>query len=247
MIGMADIHCHILPYVDDGAEQKEESRKLLRMQYKQGVRTVCCTPHLRKGMFETPDEEIIEQFERFKERAGDLRKRMRFYLSREYHCDSAFVSRLERDKVIPLGNSRFLLTEMSSRYSEQQIFDYVDIVLKCGYRPLIAHVERYPALTKSTLQIQDLIDMGALIQMNASSILAREGIKQAAWCKKLLKEGLVHVVASDAHDSETRPPEMDRVANYLERKVGEEYARELLRTNPMTILAIPRRKKDATH
>ena len=141
MIGIADIHCHILPYVDDGAQEKEESRKLLKMQFEQGVRTVCCTPHLRKGMFETPDEEIFEQFERFRERAGALRKRMRFYLSREYFCDSSFISRLERDEVIPLGDSRFLLTEMSSQYSEEQIFDYVKIILKNGYRPLIAHVE----------------------------------------------------------------------------------------------------------
>lgn len=247
MVGIADIHCHILPYVDDGAEQKEESRKLLRMQYEQGVRTVCCTPHLRKGMFETPDEEIQEQFERFRERAGALRKRMRFYLSREYFCDSSFISRLERDEVLPLGDSRFLLTEMSSRYSEKEIFDYVNIILKCGYRPLIAHVERYPSMTKSVLQIQELVDMGALIQVNAGSILAREGIKQAAWCKKLLKEGLVHVVASDSHDSESRPPEMDKAADYLQKKFGEEYARELLRINPLTILNVPKKKKTGSH
>lgn len=246
MIGIADIHCHLLPYVDDGAQQKEESRKLLRMEYAQGVRTICLTPHLRKGMFETPDEEILEQFERFKERAGQLRRRMRFYLSREYYCDSSFISRLERDEVLPLGNSRFLLTEMSSRYSEQQIFDYVDIILRCGYRPLIAHVERYPSMTKSVNQIRDLIDMGALIQCNAGSILAREGIKQAAWCKKLLKEQLVHVVGSDAHDSETRPPELEKAYDYLERKFGEDYARRLLRINPMTILAVPRRKRNAS-
>lgn len=246
MIGIADIHCHILPYVDDGAQQKEESRKLLRMEYEQGVRTICLTPHLRKGMFETPDEVILEQFERFKERAGAYRKRMRFYLSREYHCDSAFINKLEQDKVMPLGNSRFLLTEMSSRYSEQQIFEYVEIVLKSGYRPLIAHIERYPSLTKSTMQIQDLIDMGALIQCNCSSLLAREGYKQAAWVKKLLKEELVHVIGSDAHDSEERPPELDKAADYLEKKVGIDYARQLLRINPMTILGVPRRKKNAS-
>ncbi|MBR3243113.1 MAG: capsular biosynthesis protein [Parasporobacterium sp.] len=243
MIGIADIHCHILPYVDDGAQEKEESRKLLKMQFEQGVRTVCCTPHLRKGMFETPDEEIFEQFERFRERAGALRKRMRFYLSREYFCDSSFISRLERDEVIPLGDSRFLLTEMSSQYSEEQIFDYVKIILKNGYRPLIAHVERYPSITKSPIQIQDLIDTGALIQVNAGSILAREGYKQSAWCKKLLKEGLVHVVASDSHDSESRPPEMDKVCDYISKKFGEDYARELLRINPLTILNVPRKKK----
>ena len=100
-------------------------------------------------------------------------------------------------------------------------------------------------MTKDHSLVQDLIDMGALIQVNGSSILAREGFKQASWVKKLLKEGLVHVVGSDAHDSESRPPEMDKVADFLEKKVGTEYARELLRINPLTILAVPRRKKNA--
>lgn len=247
MIGMADIHCHILPYVDDGAEQKEESKKLLRMQYKQGVRTVCCTPHLRKGMFETPDEVIQEQFEAFKERAGSLRKQMHFFLSREYFCDSSFIEILEQRKVLTLGNGNHLLVEFSSRYSDQQIFDYIDIILKNGYQPLIAHIERYPSLQKSTLQTAELIEMGAKVQVNASSILNREGLKQAAWVKKLLKERLVHVVASDAHDSETRPPELDAAYRFLERKVGVSYARALLRINPYTILDMPRRKRDAVN
>ena len=245
MIGIADIHCHILPYVDDGAEQKEESRKLLKMMYEQGVRTVCLTPHFRKGMFETPDEEILEQFERFKERAGKLRRRMHFYLSREYFCDSEFVRRLEKGNVLPMGNRNVLLTEMSSRYSEQQIIDYIEIVRKSGYCPLIAHIERYPALKKNISLVRELTERGALIQVNAGSILGREGIKQAAWVKKLLNEELVHVVASDSHDSDTRPPEMDKVANHLEHKVGTEYTKELLRINPLTILGGSRRNEDA--
>lgn len=245
MIGIADIHCHVLPYVDDGAQQKQESMKLLRMQYKQGVRTICFTPHLRTDMFETPDEEIYEQFERLKERAGTLNRRMRFFLSREYFCDAEFIRRLEKGDVIHMGLGRFLLTEFSSRYTEEQIFDYIDIVLQCGYKPLIAHVERYPALRESPEQIRDLIHMGAKIQMNAGSLLGREGMKQAAWCRRLLKENLVHVIASDAHDSDTRPPEMEKAANYLERKYGEAYARRLLCSNPMKVLSIiPKRRPE---
>ena len=83
MIRIADIHCHILPYVDDGAEQKEESMALLESQYQQGVRVICVTPHLRKGMFETPDEVVIEQFERLLQRARAFEGKIHLYLSRE--------------------------------------------------------------------------------------------------------------------------------------------------------------------
>lgn len=237
MVGIADIHCHLLPYVDDGAQHKQESLKLLKMQYKQGVRTICFTPHLRTRMFETPDEEIAEQFEHMKERAGTLNRRMEFYLSREYFCDGEFIRRLESGNVLHMGLGRFVLTEFSHSYSEQQIFEYIEIIRGCGYKPLLAHIERFPVLRKSPEQIRDLISMGAKIQVNAGSILGREGLKQAAWCRRLLKEKLVHVVASDAHDPEMRPPELDKCAAYLERKYGDTYAKRLLRSNPLKILS----------
>jgi len=236
MTGIADIHCHILPYVDDGALRKEESLELLEMQYAQGVRAVCATPHLRKGMFESTDDAIRLQFERLQERAGPLRERMRFFLSREYYCDEGLLARLERGEILPLGMGNCLLLEFSHAHSESEIQSYIQIVQQSGYRPLIAHLERCPALRGDTAQTAALVEMGALIQVNAGSILGREGRRQASFCRKLLKERLVHVVASDAHDPEMRPPELDRCAVYLTKKLGAAYAEQLLCTNPLQIL-----------
>ena len=234
MTEMVDIHCHVLPYVDDGAERMEEAEELLHMQYAQGVRTVCCTPHLRKGMFETPDEQIIEQFRRLRERVSDLQ--MQLYLSREYFCDEAFVRLVAAGSVLPLGKSKRLLVEFSHRYSERQIDALTDFILRRGYDILIAHAERYPALQESTDQIKRLIDMGAMIQMNAGSILGREGRIQARWSKKLLSERLVHVIASDAHDPEDRLPELDVCAAYLEKRIGVVYPRMMMHDNPLRIV-----------
>lgn len=241
MIRSADIHCHILPYVDDGAEQKEESLVLLKSQFEQGVRVVCCTPHLRKGMFETPDEVIYEQFQKLKERARIFRGKMHLYLSREYYCDSSFIRRIEAGNVITMGNGKYLLTEFSSRYSEKELYEYIRLIRKCGYRPLIAHVERYPEV-KNLKSVEKMIHLGAKIQVNAGSLLGREGIKQALWARKLIKNHLVHVVASDAHDTESRPPELAKTAAYLKKIVGETETRNLLYENPITILNITRRR-----
>lgn len=240
----ADIHCHILPYVDDGALRAQESDELADMQAKQGVRIVCCTPHLRHHMFETPDDEIKRRFQQLLERqaaaeaAGMSRSPIRFFLSREYHCDSLLLKKLEAGEILPLGNSKTILAEFSYRHSESQIREFIKIIQSYGFRPLIAHAERYPALEKPA-QAAALIDMGALIQMNASSVTGSEGRKQAAWCKKLLKENLVHVIASDAHDPSDRPPELDSCANLLERKIGIGTAEKLMWTNPIQILNIP--------
>ena len=100
----------------------------------------------------------------------------------------------------------------------------------------MAHAERYQVLWQSPDLAEELIELGARIQMNVSSILGREGRRQASYCKKLLKRHLVHVVASDSHDTELRPPELAACAAHLERKYGAAYAQELMHTNPINIL-----------
>lgn len=137
---------------------------------------------------------------------------------------------------MPLGKSKRLLVEFSHRYTERQIDVLTEFILRTGYDVLIAHAERYPALQESTDSIKRLIDMGAMIQMNAGSILGREGRAQARWSKKLLSERLVHVIASDAHDPEDRPPELDECAAYLEKKIGVVYPRQLMHDNPLKIV-----------
>ena len=238
MKGIADLHCHILPFVDDGALRTQESEELLEMQRQQGAQLICCTPHLRRGMFETSDEEIKLQFERLQKRAAALPEPPQLFLSREYHCDELLVKKLEKGEILPLGKGPYLLAEFSYRHSEEHILHYIRLIQSYGYKPLIAHVERYPALGQSPSQIAALIDMGALIQMNASAVLGSEGRRQAAYCKRLLKERLIHVIASDAHDPSDRPPELDACAAHLEKKYGSEYAQALLRTNPLQILGL---------
>lgn len=237
MIQAADIHCHIIPYVDDGALRVQESEELVEMLAAQGVRTVCCTPHLRRHMFETPDEEIRLQFERLLARSQNLDVPMQFYLSREYHCDELLRKKLDAGEILPLGRGNVLLAEFSYRHPAEDILNYIRLIRSYGYQPLIAHAERYAA-TENLAQAARFIEAGALIQMNASSLLGAEGRRQASLCRKLLKEDLVHVIASDAHDPSDRPPEIDKCAAYLERKFGTETAKRLLHTNPLQILNV---------
>lgn len=236
MTKIVDIHCHILPYVDDGALRTEESEELLDMLYRQGVRILCATPHLRKGMFETPDGEIQVQFDELRMRAAQYEERMLLFLSREYHCDDLFRERLNAGNVLCFGRGRTVLIEFSYHHTYEAILSWIDDVQARGYCPLIAHVERYPALSGSLAKVSTLIQKGAKIQMNAGSILGREGFRQSMWSKRLLKEGLVHVVASDSHDPENRPPELDACFHFLRKKVGDAYAMALLRENPVQIL-----------
>lgn len=235
---IADIHCHILPYVDDGAENLEETAALLDEEAAQGVRIICVTPHSRTGMFEVPDDDIREYHEHVKEMAAYGKNPIRLIFSREYYCDSRFLKLLENGEVIPLGNGNSLLIEFSDRFNFETICQRVKLVRQHGYIPLIAHVERYTAIHRKVERVEKLVKMGALIQLNAGSILGRDGIWLKRFCYILMKKDLVHIVASDTHGVEFRPPELQLCANYIEKKFGASYTEKVLWTAPMNILRL---------
>ena len=228
---MIDLHCHLLPYVDDGANDLDEARKLLTMEAEQGVREVNITPHLRQGMFETPDEVIQRQFERLC-RQGEANN-LTLHVSREYHIDGVFWEKLKEGSILPIGKNT-ILAEFSSQHSAEQILVGVERILEHGYTSLIAHVERYPAATVDV--IGQLRFIGALIQVNVDSVLGYDGRAVKRFSHSLLKSGLVDVIASDAHSTDFRPPRLRECQVYLARKFSAELAEKLLQENPKKII-----------
>lgn len=234
---LADIHCHILPYVDDGAEHMEETEHLLKAQEDQGVRVVCATPHHRHRMFDSSDEAVLRQLDRVRSFLASSDLSLQLFLGREYYCDDFFLKRMEQGPLITMGDGNTVLMEFSSRYSVEDISKYVLRAKAEGYQPLVAHVERYPAMGNNPANAEKLIALGAKLQINAGSVLGREGLFQKRFVWKLMKQGLVYVIASDAHDPEYRPPELGACAAKVERKMGEAYANEVFWANPLTILS----------
>lgn len=237
MTKLVDLHCHILPYVDDGALRTEESEQLLDMLYLQGVRVICATPHLRDKMFETPDEEIRAQFDELQAYAARRSYPMRLFLSREYHCDGRTKERLEQGTLLRMGAGNAVLLEFSQRHDYDYMLGWITDARERGYLPLIAHVERYPALEGDLDKVSALIEKGARLQMNAGSVLGHEGMRQAKWARRLLKESMIYVIASDSHDPVDRPPELDACQRYLRKKIGDACTDALMRDNPMRILS----------
>lgn len=233
---MIDLHCHIIPYVDDGAETFDEALELLRMMADQHVTEVCATPHLRARMFETPDDEISVRYGELKVRAKEQNIPIRLHYSREYHCDMGFFKLLHKRALIPMGHGNTVLCEFSHSSGTSFIVNTVQSVLDEGYKPLIAHVERYQAIRKSIDLIVKLRAMGAMIQVNAGAVAGEEGFSTKRFCRKLAKEYLIDVIGSDAHDPVSRPPYLADCRSWLASKVGEDYAHCVMNENPMRIL-----------
>lgn len=224
--GLVDVHCHLLPYVDDGAQNLEQALQLLRLQREQGVETCFLTVHQRAKMFETPQEKVNEKFHQLQEAAKELPNAPKLFLARENHVDQAFFSLLKDGKAQSLGASPYILLEFSYKDPEDFFFKTVELVQKEGFIPVIAHIERYEVMHQNASLRQNLREKGALLQVNASSVMGKEGFRQKMFCRKLLKADQIDLIASDSHRTDVRVPNLGDCAAWLKKRIpGEQWER----------------------
>lgn len=231
---IVDIHNHTLFGVDDGAENIDISMRMLADAVEQGVEKIVLTPHYRRGMFAYPQSEIEQNFEELKKRAAELG--IELFLGCEYHVNSDIVENLQSGRCRTLADSDYILTEYGYQTEYAYIAEQTHRLISCGYLPVIAHVERYQCLQKKPALCAELADMGAMIQINADSVLGLGGRGAEGVCKKLLKHEWADVIASDAHDMGNRASHLEKCRAKVEKKYGSSYAKRLFEINPMRII-----------
>ncbi len=197
---MIDIHCHILPGVDDGAESLDEAKIMLDLQRKSGVKQLYLTPHFY------PDEEDLDVFLSDRQKAWD-----------ELSADSDLQIRLGAEvayghellsldlRKLTLGQSEYLLLEFPMYYPAY-VMQTVERLLKQGMIPILAHVERYLYFRRDPDLLKELIDLGALAQVTAQALFDKRDRNFAMAC---LRHNLAQIVASDAHNTTERKPCME--------------------------------------
>ena len=237
---LTDIHCHILPGVDDGADTMEEARKILRLEYRDGVRTIIATPHYREGMFEPAMKQVVKVYIQVREMAREMG--MHLYLGCEYHTNSRMVKDLRRKRRPTMVGSSYVLTEFSGAHNYEKIRNQVYDLLTEGYQPILAHIERYPCLREDIQKVRELVDLGAYIQMNAGAILGESGSPIRKFGRQVMEEDLLHFIASDAHGVKYRRPNLGACAKYVSKKMGHSYAEKIFCENPDHILKEARRQ-----
>lgn len=230
-----DVHSHILPGVDDGARDGKSAARMLRIASEEGIDAIVVTPHFVNG---TDKEKTLLIKKRYavvrkwlKERYPD----MVLYLGNELYYSDGIIEALDQGIALTMNGTKYVLVEFPVYVEFPYIQKAVQRLLYAGYIPIIAHVERYERIRKRT-DIEELVDMGAYIQVNASSIIGKHGFSEKRYIKGLLKKHLVHFVGTDAHNSKDRKPEIMDCINYLVKKFGMEEARRLLEENPDKML-----------
>lgn len=236
MEGFADIHTHILPGVDDGARNMAQALKLLRMAYDNGTRIVFLTPHYRGRYKQNEPQYLRETFAKLCDALRQELPNMELYLGSEIHYELEAPEKVAEGRALLLHDSEYCLLEFSPGALYSQVVTGVSEMIRYGYTPIIAHAERYEVFLREKSLVDEVIDRGALIQLNADSVLGKHGWKVKQFCKRLLKTQQVHFIASDAHDEENRPPLLGECWKMVEKKYGAEYAERLFLSNAQTII-----------
>lgn len=226
-----DVHSHILPNMDDGSRSMLQSLEMLRIAYAEGITTIIATPHNMPGKGCPKTETVYRKVEELQEIAEEENIPVQILCGTEYFYREEVLEILEEDRGITMANSNCVLVEFDPMAERGYIRNALRNILSQGYKPVIAHVERYAKLMEDKSFVKDIKLMGALVQINAASITGDNGRQAKKDTKKLLKEQLVDFVGTDAHSDGRRAPRMEKCAYILRKKYGEEYADALLFAN----------------
>lgn len=226
-----EVHCHILPGVDDGAPDMRTALAMLREERMQGVGNVILTPHLRRR--ENDYRLIWKRFRQLQEKAAEEGIGIRLHLGSEIYYDSETIQNLKAGKAYTMAGSRYALLEFSPNEHFSYISCAADEVMMAGYLPVLAHAERYGCILKRLGRVEALKEQGVYIQVNADSFLKHPKRKELAM---LAQEGLVDLVGTDCHRTDWRPVRMGAACRYLVRYLTREDYCRIFFENPQAII-----------
>lgn len=235
--GYMDIHSHLFPGVDDGAQDMEMSLRMFRIAWDNGIRRMILTPHNKPMRRNISRESLGKGLEELRRAIGAEGMDMELYPGSEVFYRSEAAELLERREIPTMADSSYVLVE----FGPMDDFDYmrggIYQLMAAGYKPVLAHAERYKCILSSLKRVEELERMGCYIQVNAGSVMGANGWQARHFTRQLLKERLVHFTATDAHNDGRRAPYLTNCAKYISRHYGEDYAVRLLQVNPLKIIA----------
>ena len=232
-MGYVDIHSHILPHMDDGAKDMDDTVEMLRIAYHEGITHIIVTPHYKSGRFPADSERLHQKLQKVQQVAEEQNIPITLYAGNEIFYHSELEEKFQTGELCTLNNSSYVLIEFSPFDNYRYIRNAMEDVMGMGYIPILAHVERYQCMCKDSNSVVELKAMGCEIQVNAGSIVGDNGWRVRHFVHKLLKTGLVDFIGTDAHNTTGRKPAMQKCAACLYKKYDKAYADALLFENAM--------------
>ena len=231
-----DIHCHILPGVDDGSQSPEETKAMLEKAWDEGIQIMVATPHYHKQRGKNDIDLIKKQVLLTRKLAKEVHPKMQICLGMEIYYGEDVPELLKTGKAVSIRKSRYILVEFSPGDDFQYILNAVRKLQMSGHTVIIAHIERYNCLREDISNVEYLREMGAYLQVNAGSITGSYGRSVKKFLREVLKAHLVQLVGTDAHGPEKRSPKMQEAYKEVVKRCGEEYADQIFGQNAKKVL-----------
>ena len=234
-LAMVDIHCHILPETDDGSVSLEESVEMCRLAAEDGITTIVATPHMFDGVHKTPDREtILRRIDAVMKATGHTIEIVPGGEVRYSH--EIFDESRDPLSRIRLNGGSYMLLEFPFQMVPPNIENTIFQILNAGITPVIAHPERNKRLQKHPEILASLIDRGAFSQLDAGSLTGGFGAESLDSARKLLRGGMAHFIATDAHHAGRRRPNLTDAVLIAAEIVGLEAARMMVEANPRALI-----------
>jgi protein-tyrosine phosphatase len=230
---LIDLHTHILPGVDDGAGDLDEALAMARLAQADGVAHIVATPHV--PFCGLGCEALQERLNALRGLMASHQLNVQVSLGAEIDLEPGILHWLADGAACPIGSTRYILVELPffgyPPFTEETIFQ----LQVQGYRPILAHPERNAELASAPYRLEPLVERGVLVQLTTTSLLGGLGPQVRNAAVEFLQRGWAHILASDAHSANHRPPVLSEAVRAAEKILGER-AWDLVTTNPAAIL-----------
>lgn len=234
---MIDMHCHILPAIDDGAKDIEISMEMLQIAARNGTKAIVATPHVIEGAWLPSWDEIVQKCQDLQLAARQAGLSITLYPGAEVAVHLDMLKLLTKPGPYCINGGKYILVELPAAEIPHYTEDFFFTLQARGITPILAHPERHPLIIKKPELLLEWVGKGILVQMNAPSLTGKMGAPVMRTAELLLRSNMVHVIGSDAHSRRTRNPNLQEASAKMAAIAGVVSHRAILFDNPSTILA----------
>ena len=233
---MIDLHCHILPGLDDGAADLSVSTDMAKAFVADGVFVVACTPHILPGLYNNSGPQIRQATAHLQQHLDREGIPLRLVTGADNHITPNFVTELRSGHLLSLADTRYVLVEPPHHVAPPRLEELFFSLLAAGYVPVLTHPERLTWIKSHYQVVQRLVHAGVWMQITAGSLSSAFGRTARCLAERMLEEGCVHFIATDAHDLGRRPPNLQLGRELAAKRVGDIEAQHLVVTRPAGVL-----------
>ena len=228
---MIDTHIHMIPDVDDGAKDMNIAIQMLHMAINEGVNKMILTPHFNIPLHQ--NENVNNQYNLLEDYIRNKKIDFKIYLGNEIYLNEETMEGVLNGQANTMGGSSYLLVELPHYHFYPFHEAMIQDLQNSGYKVILAHIERYRIFAKKPDKLQELVEKGVFAQITSHYIIDSKTRRKAI---KWIKSGLIHIVASDGHDVDKRPPVMKIAYDVVFRRFGKNCAQVLFVDNPELII-----------